>query len=80
LKALFDTMLRTRRTVVNEDKVKIQWKKLTGKLKTKWGKLTEKDLKFAEGNSEYLSGRIQERYGVAKDEANRQVEEFGRSL
>jgi uncharacterized protein YjbJ (UPF0337 family) len=73
-------MLHTRRTVMNEDKVKVQWKKLTGKLKTKWGKLTEKDLKFAEGNSEYLSGRIQERYGVAKDEANRQVEEFGRSL
>jgi uncharacterized protein YjbJ (UPF0337 family) len=73
-------MLQTRRTAMNEDKVKVQWKRLTGKLKTKWDKLTEKDLKFAEGNSEYLSGRIQERYGVAKDEANRQVEEFGRNL
>ena len=63
-----------------EDKVKVQWNKLTGKLKTKWGRLTEKDLKVADGNSEYLSGRIQERYGLEKDEANRQVEEFGRNL
>jgi uncharacterized protein YjbJ (UPF0337 family) len=65
---------------MNEDTIKGQWKQLAGKLKTKWGKLTEDDLKVAEGDSEYLAGKIQERYGVARDEARRQVKEFGRSL
>jgi uncharacterized protein YjbJ (UPF0337 family) len=65
---------------MNDDKIKGQWKQLAGKLKTKWGKLTEDDLKIAEGNSEYLAGRLQERYGIAKDEAHKQVKAFGSSL
>jgi uncharacterized protein YjbJ (UPF0337 family) len=65
---------------MNEDRVKGQWKQLAGKLKEKWGKLTDDDLKRAEGNSEYLAGRLQERYGLAKDEAARQVKEFQRAL
>jgi len=65
---------------MNEDKIKGQWKQLAGKLKAKWGKLTDDDLRIAEGNSEYLAGRIQERYGVAKDEAVKQVKEFDRTL
>jgi uncharacterized protein YjbJ (UPF0337 family) len=65
---------------MNDDRIKGQWKQLAGKLKAKWGKLTDDDLKIAEGNSEYLAGKIQERYGVAKDEAKRQVDEFDRTL
>jgi len=65
---------------MNEDRIKGQWKQLAGKLKAKWGKLTDDDLRIAEGNSEYLAGRIQERYGVAKDEAVKQVKEFDRTL
>jgi uncharacterized protein YjbJ (UPF0337 family) len=65
---------------MNDDRIKGQWKQLAGKLKAKWGKLTDDDLKVAEGNSEYLAGRIQERYGVAKDEAKRQIDEFDRTL
>jgi uncharacterized protein YjbJ (UPF0337 family) len=65
---------------MNDDKIKGQWKQLAGKLKAKWGKLTDDDLQIAEGNSEYLVGKIQERYGVARDEAKRQVTEFDRSL
>jgi uncharacterized protein YjbJ (UPF0337 family) len=65
---------------MNEDKIKGQWKQLAGKLKTKWGKLTENDLKVAEGDREYLAGKIQERYGIPKDEAKKPVEEFGRKL
>jgi uncharacterized protein YjbJ (UPF0337 family) len=66
--------------LMNEDKIKGQWKQLGGKLKTKWGKLTDDDVKIAEGDSEYLAGKIQERYGIARDEAHKQVKEFGRSL
>jgi uncharacterized protein YjbJ (UPF0337 family) len=65
---------------MNEDKIKGQWKQIAGRLKAKWGKLTDDDLKVAEGNSEYLAGRIQERYGVAKDEALKQVKEFDSTL
>jgi len=65
---------------MNEDRIKGQWKQLAGKLKEKWGKLTDDDLKVAEGNSEYLSGKIQERYGVAQDEAKRQIREFDSTL
>jgi uncharacterized protein YjbJ (UPF0337 family) len=65
---------------MNEDKIKGHWKQLAGKVKAKWGKLTDDDLKVAEGNSEYLTGKIQERYGVARDEAQKQVREFNSRL
>jgi uncharacterized protein YjbJ (UPF0337 family) len=65
---------------MNEDKIKGQWKQLAGKLKARWGKLTDDDIEVAEGNSEYLAGKIQERYGVAKDEAQKQIKEFDSRL
>ena len=61
---------------MNEDRIKGQWKQLSGKLKSRWGKLTDDDLRIAEGNAEYLTGRLQERYGLARDEAERQVRDF----
>ncbi len=65
---------------MNQDRIAGQWKQLSGKIKTKWGKLTDDDLKQAEGTSEYLAGKIQERYGIAKDVADKQVKEFQRDL
>ncbi|WP_396956711.1 CsbD family protein [Nitrosomonas sp.] len=65
---------------MNEDKIKGQWKQITGKIKEHWGKLTDDDLKVAEGNSEHLEGVLQERYGIARDEAKKQVKEFHDSL
>ena len=61
---------------MNEDKIQGNWKQLVGKLKQRWGKLTDDDLKVAEGSGEYLVGRIQERYGIARDEAKKQIKEF----
>lgn len=65
---------------MNEDRIKGKWKQLQGQMKAKWGQLTDNDLTVAEGDREYLAGRIQERYGLAKDEAKRQVDEFERML
>jgi uncharacterized protein YjbJ (UPF0337 family) len=65
---------------MNEDRIKGQWKQLSGKLKAKWGKLTDDDLAVADGDSEYLVGRIQERYGIARDEAERQLRDFDSTL
>lgn len=65
---------------MNDDKLKGQWKQLHGTLKAKWGKLTDDDLKVADGNMEYLAGKLQERYGIARDEARKQVDAFNRDL
>ncbi len=65
---------------MNQDRIAGQWKQLSGKIKTQWGKLTDDDLRQAEGDSEYLAGKIQERYGIAKDVAQKQVKEFSRTL
>jgi uncharacterized protein YjbJ (UPF0337 family) len=61
---------------MNGDRIKGQWKQLNGKLKSRWGKLTDDDLQVADGNAEYLAGKLQERYGLARDEATKQVREF----
>lgn len=65
---------------MNEDRIKGQWKQLSGQIKAKWGKLTDDDLTVASGNAEYLAGKVQERYGIARDEAEKQVREFDKTL
>ena len=65
---------------MNEDKIKGQWKQLSGKMKMRWGKLTDDDLTAASGSAEYLTGKVQERYGIAKDEAEKQVRDFESDL
>jgi uncharacterized protein YjbJ (UPF0337 family) len=64
---------------MNWDRVEGKWKQATGKVKEKWGKLTDDDLRLVNGKREQLVGRIQERYGLAKEEAERQVDEFSRT-
>jgi uncharacterized protein YjbJ (UPF0337 family) len=61
---------------MNEDTLKGQWHQLAGRIKQQWGKLTDDDLTVAEGSSEYLAGKVQERYGMARDEAEREVKTF----
>ncbi len=58
------------------DKIAGNWKQLQGSVRQQWGKLTDDDLEQARGVRENLVGRIQERYGIAKDEANRQLTEW----
>jgi uncharacterized protein YjbJ (UPF0337 family) len=55
------------------DRVKGNWKQFKGEIKEQWGKLTDDELDQIEGKRDKLVGRIQERYGIAKDEAERQV-------
>jgi len=64
---------------MNWDRIEGKWKQSMGKVKEKWGRLTEDDLEVIAGKREQLVGKIQERYGIAKDAAERQVEEFARS-
>ena len=61
---------------MNEDTLKGQWHQLRGKVREKWGKLTNDDLDQIQGRAEQLIGRVQERYGVARGEAERQLKEW----
>ena len=65
---------------MNKDIISGKWTQLKGKAQAKWGDLTDDDFKVAEGNAEYLSGRLQERYGYAKDRAEQEVRDFSKSL
>lgn len=63
-----------------EDIIKGRWKQLKGKFKQKWGKLTDEDLTVADGHKDHLVGRLQERYGWAKERAAQEVREFEAGL
>jgi uncharacterized protein YjbJ (UPF0337 family) len=56
-----------------------KWKQYSGKVKEKWGKLTDDDLENVRGKRDQLVGKVQERYGIAKQEAERQVDDFASS-
>ena len=61
---------------MNWDIVEGKWKQLKGSVQNQWGKLTDDDVDQVAGNREKLVGMLQERYGVAKDEAERQIDDF----
>jgi uncharacterized protein YjbJ (UPF0337 family) len=61
---------------MNWDTVKGNWTQAKGKVKTQWGKLTDDDLDVVAGHRDQLIGKIQEKYGVSKDEAEKQVKSF----
>ncbi len=65
---------------MNWDRIEGNWKQLSGKVRQQWGKLTDDDLALIDGRREELAGRIQEVYGVSKDEANKQIERFAGTL
>jgi uncharacterized protein YjbJ (UPF0337 family) len=61
---------------MNSDQMKGKWKQLKGVAKERWGKLTDDDLNIIDGQSDQLIGKIQERYGIAREAAQKQVEEW----
>jgi uncharacterized protein YjbJ (UPF0337 family) len=65
---------------VNNEQMAGAWRQIRGKVKAQWGKLTDDDLKQLEGNAEQLAGKLQQRYGLARAEAERQVQEFRRQI
>lgn len=63
----------------SRDMIKLRWHHLAQPIQSRWSKLTKGDVAGA-GGREYLTARVQERYGLVKDEAHRQVWDFTRSL
>jgi uncharacterized protein YjbJ (UPF0337 family) len=58
------------------DRVEGNWKQMKGKVKEQWGKLTDDQMDVINGRREVLAGKIQEAYGIGKDEADRQINDW----
>jgi uncharacterized protein YjbJ (UPF0337 family) len=71
-------MLGREEQVMNWDQVQGMWKQVKGDVQKQWGKLTDDDYDMVEGDRKKFVGKIQERYGVAKEEAERQVDDWMR--
>lgn len=63
---------------MNKDEMTGAWRQLRGRIKEEWGKLTDDDLKQAEGNYDMLVGRIQEKYGATREEIKRRLDALAR--
>jgi uncharacterized protein YjbJ (UPF0337 family) len=61
---------------MNWDRIEGNWKQVKGSVKETWGQLTDDDLDVAAGKRDQLAGKIQNRYGIAKDEAERQIDDW----
>jgi len=61
---------------MNWDQVQGNWKQFKGKVKEQWGKLTDDQLAMINGRRDQLAGKVQEAYGIGKEEAERQVRSF----
>jgi uncharacterized protein YjbJ (UPF0337 family) len=61
---------------MNTETIKGNWKQLKGKVKERWGRLTDDDLTVIEGRKEQLIGKLQERYGYAREQAQKEADEF----
>lgn len=63
---------------MDKDIFKGKWEQLRGNVQKEWGKLTDDDLDKIKGDSKILAGKLQEKYGMTKDEAEREVKKFNK--
>lgn len=61
---------------MNWDRIEGNWKEMKGRVKQQWGELTDDDLTVMSGKREELAGRLQQRYGYAKDRAEREIDDW----
>jgi uncharacterized protein YjbJ (UPF0337 family) len=71
--AVTDIVGSIKEDTVNWEQTKGRWDQMKGTVKKQWGKLTDDDLAVIDGQRDQLLGKIQERYGIAKEEADKQV-------
>ncbi len=65
---------------MNWDQIAGNWKQFQGRVKEKWGKLTDDDLTVIAGKRDQLAGKLQERYGYEKGQAEKELDEFSHAL
>ena len=64
---------------MNKDIMEGKWTQLKGRVKEQWGRLTDDDIEQLEGRTDLLVGKVQERYGIARDAASREVDAWLKS-
>jgi uncharacterized protein YjbJ (UPF0337 family) len=65
---------------MNWDQLQGKWRQVKGSAKQQWGKFTDDDLEYIAGHRESLIGKLQERYGWAKEEAQKKADEWMKSM
>jgi uncharacterized protein YjbJ (UPF0337 family) len=70
----------TKEFAMNWDRIEGNWKQFAGKVKERWGKLTDDDLQVINGRREQLEGKIQERYGYGKDQVKKELDDWSNTL
>ena len=70
----FGRINRERINAMDWNRIEGDWKEAKGKVKEKWGKLTDDDLTAINGQRDQLEGRLQQRYGYAKDQSKKEVD------
>lgn len=65
---------------ISWDRIAGKWKQATGEAKKKWGELTDDELAEINGDREILAGKLQEKYGIAKEDADKQIDEWADEL
>jgi uncharacterized protein YjbJ (UPF0337 family) len=71
---------RRRPIMMDWNRIEGNWKQFKGKIKEKWGELTDDDIDRMEGSREQFEGKIQEKYGIGKDQAKRNVDDWLKTL
>jgi uncharacterized protein YjbJ (UPF0337 family) len=69
-------VMRWKELLMNQEQISGNWKVIKGKMKEQWGKLTDDDFRILEGHTDQLMGTLQRRYGIQKEEAERQIRDF----
>jgi uncharacterized protein YjbJ (UPF0337 family) len=75
-----ETINEAKEPDMNWDRIEGNWKQFSGKVKERWGKLTDDDLTTINGRREQLEGKIQERYGYGKDQVKKELDDWSNSL
>lgn len=65
---------------MNWDQIQGSWRQLQGQIKSKWGKLTDNDLTVVAGKRDQLAGILQEKYGLAKEQAEKELDDFIKTM
>ncbi len=65
---------------MNWDQIEGQWKQIKGALKQRWGKLTDDDLTTLSGKKDELVGKLQEKYGITREQAEREADEWATAV
>ena len=63
---------------MNSDQFEGKWKQLKGSVKQQWGKLTDDDVSVLSGKKDELVGKLQERYGITKEQALKEADDWAR--